>query len=118
MGSPSTALPILPKAPVHDPIVDKDGNLTPQWQIYYQLLNSQTVTQSVGGQYSSSDGSLTGSINGANTVFTMPAALSAFSLFRNGLLMTRNLDYTVAGNVITLVAAQTPQPGDVLTVIT
>lgn len=58
-----------------------------------------------------------GLINGSNTVFTLadaPSPLTSLTVYRNGLLQTLNLDYTLSGNVITFASASAPQTGDLL----
>jgi hypothetical protein len=35
-------------------------------------------------------------------------------LTRNGLIMKRGLDYTLAGKTVTFIAEQTPQVGDII----
>lgn len=58
-----------------------------------------------------------GLINGSNTVFTLadaPSPLASLTVYRNGLLQTPNLDYTLSANVITFASASAPQTGDVL----
>jgi len=58
-----------------------------------------------------------GSINGANTVFSLvnsPSPTSSLDLYLNGLLMMQGGDYTLSNNVITFFTASTPQSGDTL----
>lgn len=58
-----------------------------------------------------------GSINGANTVFSLaniPSPAGSLDLYLNGLLMNQGGDYTLSNNVITFVTASTPQSGDTL----
>ena len=58
-----------------------------------------------------------GTINGTNNKLTLagvPLGLSLL-LFRNGLYLTPNLDYTLSGSTITFVPGAVPQPGDTLT---
>jgi len=60
-----------------------------------------------------------GVIDGSNTVFTLngvPSPASSMALYRNGVLQTAGLDYTISGSgMIQFAAASTPQPTDVLT---
>ncbi|MCS7315287.1 MAG: hypothetical protein NZ554_07435 [Bryobacteraceae bacterium] len=59
-----------------------------------------------------------GLLNGTNAVFTLanaPAPASSLQLYRNGLLLKQDLDYTLQGNLITFSGGAVPQPGDVLT---
>jgi len=58
-----------------------------------------------------------GLINGSNVVFTLanaPSPLSSLTVYRNGLLQTPNLDYTISANVVTFATVSAPQAGDVL----
>jgi prefoldin subunit 5 len=60
-----------------------------------------------------------GSINGSNRVFTIataPNPVSSLKLYRNGVLLKQNSDYTLNGTSITFVTAATPQSGDSLVV--
>ena len=57
-----------------------------------------------------------GLVDGNNTTFTLANAPSGSSLmlFRNGLYMSANFDYTLSGSTITFVTGAIPQPGDQL----
>jgi hypothetical protein len=59
-----------------------------------------------------------GTIDGTNMTFTLantPSPLASLKLFKNGVLLTRNSDYTLSGTNITFAsAAVTPQSGDTL----
>lgn len=58
-----------------------------------------------------------GLVNGANATFTTSltaAPAASLMLYRNGLLMRQNSDYTLSGNTITFYAASVPQSGDSL----
>jgi hypothetical protein len=58
-----------------------------------------------------------GTINGANTVFTLtfpPSPPASLDLYRNGLLQKVNTDYILNGNSIQFFLSSTPQTGDVL----
>jgi len=58
-----------------------------------------------------------GSLNGANTSFTLravPAPTSSLALYRNGVLQQAGLDYSLSGNTVQFLAGSTPQPGDTL----
>ncbi len=58
-----------------------------------------------------------GLVNGVNTSFTLmypPSPDASLMLFRNGLRMTKGVDYTTSGNSITFLTVSTPQAGDVL----
>lgn len=59
----------------------------------------------------------TGMINGANLTFTLaglPNPALSLRLYRNGVLLEQNVDYTLTGAVITLASTETPQTGDSL----
>ena len=59
----------------------------------------------------------TGAVNGSNTTFTLanaPIPSTSVAIFRNGLLLQPNTDYTLAGTTITFNAGAAPQTGDLL----
>src|SRR5206468_10812599 len=57
-----------------------------------------------------------GTVNGTNLIFSLAAApnvVLGLRLFKNGMLLAQNGDYTLAGKLITFASAQvTPQVGD------
>jgi hypothetical protein len=58
-----------------------------------------------------------GTINGANTTFTLantPSPQTSLELYRNGLLMKQGADYSISGATLTFVAASIPGAGDSL----
>ncbi len=59
-----------------------------------------------------------GTIDGSNLSFTLATAPSpalSLKLYKNGVLLNQNGDYTLAGNIVSFAsAAVTPQPGDLL----
>lgn len=57
-----------------------------------------------------------GTVDGTNNTFTLlnPPSGSNLALYRNGLYMSANFDYTLSGNTITFVPGGVPQPGDQL----
>ncbi len=58
-----------------------------------------------------------GAINGVNPVFTLaqaPSPSTSLALYRNGLLMTAGVDYTLSGAVITFMTGLAPQTSDTL----
>lgn len=58
-----------------------------------------------------------GTVNGSNAVFSLvnpPAPQSSLQLYRNGLLMSQNIDYTLSTNQITFLSLSVPQTGDTL----
>lgn len=59
----------------------------------------------------------TGPVDGANVTFALsstPNPASSVAVFRNGLALQKNIDYTVSAATITFQAGSVPQPGDVL----
>jgi uncharacterized protein YoxC len=60
----------------------------------------------------------TGTINGTNLVFTLttaPSPIASLKLYKNGLLLSQNGDYTISGTTITFASTTTtPQSGDSL----
>ncbi len=73
--------------------------------------NTMTVVQ-----FTSATGGIVGAIDGVNAAFFLnSAALSSFTLFRNGLLQTVGTDYSVFSTQITFLAGAIPQTGDLLT---
>lgn len=63
-------------------------------------------------QASTSAGTITGTINGTNTVFTLPSVPLANTILLqyNGQVLTLNVGYSIAGAVVTVATA--PQTGD------
>jgi hypothetical protein len=58
-----------------------------------------------------------GTLDGVNPIFTLanpPTPSTSLSLYRNGLLLSQGLDYTIAANTITFLAGAVPRPTDVL----
>jgi hypothetical protein len=58
-----------------------------------------------------------GLVDGANTSFTLsgvPNPAASLTVYRNGMLQTQGLDFTLSGNQIQFVAAAAPQAGDTL----
>ncbi|MBK9170211.1 MAG: hypothetical protein IPM24_22505 [Bryobacterales bacterium] len=58
-----------------------------------------------------------GVVDGVNTLFNLlfqPEPPESVRLFRNGLLQTAGVDYSVSGSAITFLPGAAPQPGDVL----
>jgi len=67
-------------------------------------------------QFSSVNGTITGTINGSNAVFWLTiGGITSMTVYRNGQLLTSGTDYTSLNNQITFLGIQIPQPGDVLT---
>lgn len=58
-----------------------------------------------------------GVVDGTNRTFSLaftPSPPTSLILTRNGLVMKRGLDYSLAGKTITFIVEQTPQVGDIL----
>jgi hypothetical protein len=58
-----------------------------------------------------------GSVDGSNRTFQLafqPSPPTSLILTRNGLVMKRGLDYTLAGKTVTFIVEQTPQVGDII----
>ena len=72
-------------------------------------------SQNAPQQFSSAKGTIIGTIDGANATFWLSLGVYSFSLFRNGVLQTLNVDYTALNNQFTFLTASIPQPGDILT---
>ena len=82
-----------------------------------QIKNLPRARQISGGggdvvTYSSDDGTITGTINGTNKVFTLSAPLKNPVVFADGLRMTKTFDYTITGTTLTFVVA----PEQIITV--
>lgn len=58
-----------------------------------------------------------GTANGANSIFYLaqvPNPPASLHLYRNGVRLSRSLDFSLAGSTITFVVSAVPQMGDVL----
>lgn len=58
-----------------------------------------------------------GTVNGTNTQFTLastPSPASSVAVWRNGLFLKPGADFTVSGNVLTLLGTSTPLVGDTI----
>jgi uncharacterized protein YoxC len=58
-----------------------------------------------------------GTINGTTTAFTLanpPTPTGSLALYRNGLLQSPGVDFTLAGTSVTFTTASIPQTGDIL----
>ncbi len=67
-------------------------------------------------QFSSANGTITGTIDGTNATFFLSYPVATANVFRDGVLMTQPGDVTFGANVIVFQAGQIPQVGDVITV--
>jgi len=60
---------------------------------------------------------LSGIVDGSNTSFSLASApnpVASLAIYRNGVLDTAGVDYTVSGSSIQFLTGSTPQPGDTL----
>ena len=71
--------------------------------------------QNVPMQFSSSNGTIVGTIDGVNAVFFLTLGVLSLSMFRNGVLQSAGVDYITVNNMVTFQAGSIPQPGDTLT---
>jgi len=58
-----------------------------------------------------------GTVNGSNAAFTLlfaPSPIDSLIIFRNGVLQTHGIDFSIASNVVTFLAGSLPQTGDAL----
>jgi uncharacterized protein YoxC len=58
-----------------------------------------------------------GTVNGVNLAFTLshaPSPTTSLALYRNGLMQTPGIDFTLSGSAITFLSVSTPQTGDIL----
>jgi hypothetical protein len=85
------------------------------WYVAAQAGTTGGGSQNVPMQFSSANGTIIGSIDGVNLVFWLSLGVQGFSLYRNGLLQTLNMDYVATNNQLTFLSASVPQPGDTLT---
>lgn len=67
-------------------------------------------------QFSSQGGTIAGLIDGTNTVFSIGPQVRRAQVWKNGLLMTLNVDCAVGvpSRYVTFLAGHIPQPGDKL----
>jgi hypothetical protein len=80
------------------------------------LQSSSGATGSVGAAFVDAE-TPAGTLNGANNTFSlsqMPAPPASLAVYRNGLIQTAGLDYTLLGNSMTFLSGATPEAGDTL----
>jgi uncharacterized protein YoxC len=81
-------------------------------QAFYRIVGSGTSSTIVDAETPS------GTINGTNLAFTLvntPIGSTSVKLYKNGLLLSQNGDYTMSGKTITFTSTTTtPQTGDAL----
>jgi hypothetical protein len=81
------------------------------------LLASYRLSVSIPGVGFVDQETPSGAINGVNTTFTLsqnPSPSTSLDAYRNGVLQTPGVDYTLSGNVITFLSGFIPQTSDVL----
>jgi hypothetical protein len=110
---------VAPQVPVSGDVVTVRG--------YNAAAATPALPYNIPTQYSTNDGSLSGTLNGVNAVFGIVtgALVTQIILFWNGDMMTEGIDYSwscvqnsSAGpwiSQITMMAGQFPNAGDVLT---
>ena len=79
-------------------------------------LNTIGSTPPTTASFVDSD-SLSGTLDGVNATFNLsqtPVPASSLSVFRNGLLQSLGIDYTVSGSAVTFLPASVPLPADLL----
>ena len=95
-------------------VIDDSGNIeTAAGDIGACVFVDGTTGQCTPPTYSDSE-TPAGALDGVNGTFTLANTPlgSSLALFRNGLYMTANLDYTLTGSTIQFAPAAIPQPGD------
>lgn len=70
--------------------------------------------QNVPIQFSTTAGTIVGTLNGVNRIFFLTVGVTSAAVYWNGVLQTANLDYTRINNQITFISGP-PQSGDVIT---
>ncbi len=81
-----------------------------------QGLQSSGAAGSVGAAFVDAE-IPAGTLNGTNNAFTLsqtPAPQASLAVYRNGLIQTPGLDYTLLGKTMTFLSGATPQAGDAL----
>jgi hypothetical protein len=66
--------------------------------------------------FSTADGTIAGTLDGVNDVFTIAVPLKRARIFRNGQLMTLNVDAVHGGVAVKFLSNQIPQAGDLLVI--
>jgi hypothetical protein len=66
-------------------------------------------------QFKTSDGTITGTIDGTNATFYLAYPVRIAQIYRNGILMTQQEDVVFGANQMIFQAGQIPVPGDLLT---
>ena len=98
-------------------IVDGNGNLETAAGQPGDCVFIDGTTGPCGGPTFSDAETPGGAVDGINNTLTLefkPLG-SSLMLFRNGLYLTSNFDYTLAGSTVTFLTGALPQPGDTMT---
>lgn len=81
-------------------------------QAFYRL-GSGTTSSAVFADAEAPSGTLDGT-NATFGLLNSPSPAASLVLFRNGLALERNVDFTVSGAAVNFQAGSVPQPGDIL----
>ena len=65
-------------------------------------------------QYSTSNGTIVGAVNGINSVFVINVGTVSYTVFVNGVFQTAGVDYNMLGNQFTFTSGSIPQPGSIV----
>jgi hypothetical protein len=98
-------------------IVDDSGNLETAAGDPGDCVFIDGTTGPCGGPTFSDAETPGGTVDGVNNTLTLALTPlgSSLMLFRNGLYLTTNFDYTLSGSTITFLTGALPQPGDTMT---
>lgn len=66
-------------------------------------------------QFTTADGTIQGTIDGTNPTFTVGAYCRRVKVYKNGIIMSLNVDVAFGGTGLVFLNNQQPQPGDVVT---
>lgn len=84
----------------------------PRRRVPYIMAQAQGGSGTASIQFSSYEGTVSGVIDGANAVFTLPGLFSAIVVYLNGSALTQSQHYTFTGsNTITFASSFIPQLG-------
>jgi hypothetical protein len=111
-------------APSHAAIIDISGNLAAASGNTTDCVHVDGTTGACGAQSAVTVNVVfvdadtpAGTENGTNLTFVLsqtPSPSTSLSLYRNGLELFQNLDYTLSGNTISFAKIAAPQSGDIL----
>jgi hypothetical protein len=88
----------------------------PGWRQPYIAAQQPQGIAMAPAQFSTASGTITGTMDGVNTLFYLSYPVATANVYRNGMLMTAGTDYNFGANVITFLAGQIPISGDTITV--